>query len=133
MKKVIFGTGVLVVLTTLGFMLAGKLNLSTVGLINTSVLGFLYGWYQKLQKDNIETDLSLISFELDYTKTRNESLLKESVELMDSYIQLKNETETLNEKLKTFTTDIPELKKVVENTIEEVKETKPKRKRNIKK
>lgn len=133
MKKVIFGTGILVVLTTLGFMLAGKLNLFTVGLINTSVLGFLYGWYQKLQKDDIKTDLSLISFELDYVKTRNESLLKESVELMDSYVQLKNENETLNEKLKASTAIIPELKKVVENTVEEVKESKPKRKRNTKK
>lgn len=122
MKKVIFGTGVLVVLTTLGFMLTGKLDLSTVGLINTSVLGFLYGWYQKLQKDSIEIDLSLVSFELDYVKTRNESIMKESLELMDSYVQLKDENSKLETKLKGATEDTKELEKPV-----------TKRKRNTKK
>lgn len=133
MKKIIFGAGVVVVLTTLGFMLAGKLDLSTVGLINTTMLGFLYGWYQKLQKDSLKTDLSLVNFELEYVKSRNEAILKESYELSNAFIELKSENERLNEKLKASTIIIPELKKVVENTVEEVKEVKPKRKRNIKK
>ena len=112
MKNIIFGTGIVVTLTTLGFVLAGQLELTTFGIINTTVLSILYGWYQKLMKDTVSEDLSLSNLELEYVKHNHNELLKE----VDS-----------------ATAILPELQKVVESTIDEVKETKPKRKRNIKK
>lgn len=112
MKNIIFGTGIVVTLTTLGFVLAGQLELTTFGVINTTVLSILYGWYQKLMKNEVTEELVLSNLELEYVKHNHNELLKE----VDS-----------------ATAILPELQKVVESTIEEVKETKPKRKRNTKK
>ena len=112
MKNIIFGTGIVVTLTTLGFVLAGQLELTTFGVINTTVLSILYGWYQKLMKNEVTEELVLSNLELEYVKHNHNELLKE----VDS-----------------ATAILPELQKVVESTIDEVKETKPKRKRNIKK
>ena len=112
MKNIIFGTGIVVTLTTLGFVLAGQLELTTFGVINTTVLSILYGWYQKLMKNEVTEELVLSNLELEYVKHNHNELLKE----VDS-----------------ATAILPELQKVVESTIDEVEETKPKRKRNIKK
>ena len=37
MKNIIFGTGIVVTLTTLGFVLAGQLELTTFGVIKTEL------------------------------------------------------------------------------------------------
>ena len=112
MKNIIFGTGIVVTLTTLGFVLAGQLELTTFGVINTTVLSILYGWYQKLMKNEVTEELVLSNLELEYVKHNHNELLKE----VDSATEI-----------------LPELQKVVESTIDEVKETKPKTKRNTKK
>lgn len=78
MKNIIFGTGIVVTLTTLGFVLAGQLELTTFGVINTTVLSILYGWYQKLMKDTISEDLSLSNLELEYLKYNYKTLLAEA-------------------------------------------------------
>ena len=123
MKNIIFGTGIVVTLTTLGFVLAGQLELTTFGVINTTVLSILYGWYQKLMKDVVSEEKDTWISEL--IKSENLRILeKESNQKTIDNLKLK---------LDSATAILPELKKVVESTIEEVKETKPKRKRNTKK
>lgn len=109
MKNIIFGTGIVVTLTTLGFVLAGQLELTTFGVINTTVLSILYGWYQKLMKNEVTEELVLSNLELEYVKHNHNELLKE----VDS-----------------ATAILPELQKVVEDAVET---DKPKRKRNTKK
>ena len=151
MKNIIFGTGIVVTLTTLGFVLAGQLELTTFGVINTTVLSILYGWYQKLMKDTVSEDLSLSNLELEYVKHNHRELTKEadflnhtlldthellvrSENLRDQELKAYQSTvENLKLKLDSATAILPELQKVVESTTDEVKETKPKRKRNTKK
>lgn len=141
MKNIIFGTGIVVTLTTLGFVLAGQLELSTFGVINTTVLSVLYGWYQKLAKDSaVEANDSLMDVIEEVIKNSAEQLSLMEYQLIETE-KLRNQelkayqstVENLRLKLDSATAILPELQKVVESTIEEVKETKPKRKRNTKK
>ena len=141
MKNIIFGTGIVVTLTTLGFVLAGQLELTTFGVINTTVLSILYGWYQKLTKDDvIESNNALMDVVEEVIKNTSKELalmeyqLIETEKLRDQELKAYQSTvENLKLKLDSATAILPELQKVVESTIEEVKETKPKRKRNTKK
>ena len=141
MKNIIFGTGIVVTLTTLGFVLAGQLELTTFGVINTTVLSILYGWYQKLTKDDvIESNNALMDIVEEVIKNTSKELalmehqLIETEKLRDQELKAYQSTvENLKLKLDSATAILPELQKVVESTIEEVKETKPKRKRNTKK
>ena len=141
MKNIIFGTGIVVTLTTLGFVLAGQLELTTFGVINTTVLSILYGWYQKLTKDDvIESNNALMDIVEEVIKNSSKELalmeyqLIETEKLRDQELKAYQSTvENLKLKLDSTTAILPELQKVVESTIEEVKETKPKRKRNTKK
>ena len=148
MKNIIFGTGIVVTLTTLGFVLAGQLELTTFGVINTTVLSILYGWYQKLIKDTISEDLSLSNLELEYVKHNHRELIKEADflnnTLLDTHERLmrsenlrdqelkayQSTVENLKLKLDSATAILPELQKVVEDAVET---DKPKRKRNTKK
>ena len=148
MKNIIFGTGIVVTLTTLGFVLAGQLELTTFGVINTTVLSILYGWYQKLMKDTVSEDLSLSNLELEYVKHNHRELIKEadflnhtlldthellvrSENLRDQELKAYQSTvENLRLKLDNATVILPELQKVVEDVVET---DKPKRKRNTKK
>ena len=139
MKNIIFGTGIVVTLTTLGFVLAGQLELTTFGVINTTVLSILYGWYQKLTKDDvIESNNALMDIVEEVIKNTSKELalmehqLIETEKLRDQELKAYQSTVD-NLKLDPETAILPELQKVVESTIEEVKETKPKRKRNTKK
>ena len=141
MKNIIFGTGIVVTLTTLGFVLAGQLELTTFGVINTTVLSILYGWYQKLTKDDvIESNNALMDIVEEVIKNTSKELtlmeyqLIETEKLRDQELKAYQSTvENLKLKLDSATAILPELQKVVESTIDEVKETKPKRKRNTKK
>ncbi len=141
MKNIIFGTGIVVTLTTLGFVLAGQLELTTFGVINTTVLSILYGWYQKLTKDDvIESNNALMDIVEEVIKNTSKELTLMEYQLIETE-KLRNQelkayqstVENLRLKLANATAILPELQKVVESTIDEVKETKPKRKRNIKK
>ena len=141
MKNIIFGTGIVVTLTTLGFVLAGQLELTTFGVINTTVLSILYGWYQKLTKDDvIESNNALMDIVEEVIKNTSKELTLMEYQLIETE-KLRNQelkayqstVENLRLKLANATAILPELQKVVESTIEEVKETKPKRKRNTKK
>ena len=141
MKNIIFGTGIVVTLTTLGFVLAGQLELTTFGAINTVALSILFGWYQKLAKDDvIEANNALMDVVEEVIKNTSKELslmeyqLIETEKLRDQELKAYQSTvENLKLKLDSATAILPELQKVVESTIDEVKETKPKRKRNIKK
>ena len=141
MKNIIFGTGIVVTLTTLGFVLAGQLELTTFGVINTTALSILFGWYQKLAKDDvIESNNALMDIVEEVIKNTSKELtlmehqLIETEKLRDQELKAYQSTvENLRLKLSNANTILPELQKVVESTIEEVKETKPKRKRNTKK
>ena len=138
MKNIIFGTGIVVTLTTLGFVLAGQLELTTFGVINTTVLSILYGWYQKLTKDDvIESNNALMDIVEEVIKnTTNElSLMEhqliETEKLRDQELKAYQSTvENLRLKLDNATVILPELQKVVEDVVET---DKPKRKRNTKK
>ncbi len=138
MKNIIFGTGIVVTLTTLGFVLAGQLELTTFGVINTTVLSILYGWYQKLTKDDvIEANNALMDVVEEVIKnTTNElSLMEyqliETEKLRDQELKAYQSTvENLRLKLDNTTAILPELQKVVEDAVET---DKPKRKRNTKK
>lgn len=139
MKNIIFGTGIVVTLTTLGFVLAGQLELTTFGVINTTVLSILYGWYQKLTKDDvIESNNALFDIVEEVIKNTSKELtlmehqLIETEKLRDQELKAYQSTvENLRLKLEDDATVIsPELQKVVEDAVET---DKPKRKRNTKK
>ena len=136
MKNIIFGTGIVVTLTTLGFVLAGQLELTTFGVINTTVLSILYGWYQKLAKDSVvEANDSLMDVIEEVIKNSAEQLSLMEYQLIETE-KLRNQelkayqstVENLRLKLDNATAILPD-----ENTIEEVETAKPKRKRNTKK
>ena len=138
MKNIIFGTGIVVTLTTLGFVLAGQLELTTFGAINTTVLSILYGWYQKLIKDDvIESNNALMDIVEEVIKNTSKELtlmehqLIETEKLRDQELKAYQSTvENLRLKLDDATVISPELQKVVEDAVET---DKPKRKRNTKK
>ena len=138
MKNIIFGTGIVVTLTTLGFVLAGQLELTTFGVINTTVLSILYGWYQKLTKDDvIESNNALMDIVEEVIKNSSKELalmeyqLIETEKLRDQELKAYQSTvENLRLKLANATAILPELQKVVEDVVET---DKPKRKRNTKK
>ena len=138
MKNIIFGTGIVVTLTTLGFVLAGQLELTTFGVINTTVLSILYGWYQKLTKDDvIESNNALMDIVEEVIKNTSKELtlmehqLIETEKLRDQELKAYQSTvENLRLKLDDATVISPELQKVVEDVVET---DKPKRKRNTKK
>lgn len=138
MKNIIFGTGIVVTLTTLGFVLAGQLELTTFGVINTTVLSILYGWYQKLTKDDvIESNNVLMDVAEEVIKNSSKELalmeyqLIETEKLRDQELKAYQSTvENLRLKLDSATVILPELQKVVEDAVET---DKPKRKRNTKK
>ena len=138
MKNIIFGTGIVVTLTTLGFVLAGQLELTTFGVINTTVLSILYGWYQKLTKDDvIESNNALMDINEEVIKNTSKELtlmeyqLIETEKLRDQELKAYQSTvENLRLKLDNATVILPELQKVVEDAVET---DKPKRKRNTKK
>ena len=136
MKNIIFGTGIVVTLTTLGFVLAGQLELTTFGVINTTVLSILYGWYQKLMKDTVSEDLSLSNLELEYLKYNYKTLLAEAdflnktlLETHELLVRSENlrEQQLKNNELIIKDSTTP---KVTEDIVEA---DKPKRKRNTKK
>ena len=138
MKNIIFGTGIVVTLTTLGFVLAGQLELTTFGAINTTVLSILFGWYQKLAKDDvIESNNALMDVVEEVIKNTSKELtlmeyqLIETEKLRDQELKAYQSTvENLRLKLDNATAILPELQKVVEDAVET---DKPKRKRNTKK
>ena len=138
MKNIIFGTGIVVTLTTLGFVLAGQLELTTFGAINTTVLSILFGWYQKLTKDDvIESNNALMDIVEEVIKNSSKELalmeyqLIETEKLRDQELKAYQSTvENLRLKLDNATVILPELQKVVEDAVET---DKPKRKRNTKK
>lgn len=138
MKNIIFGTGIVVTLTTLGFVLAGQLELTTFGVINTTVLSILFGWYQKLAKDDvIEANNALMDVVEEVIKNTSKELtlmeyqLIETEKLRDQELKAYQSTvENLRLKLDNATVISPELQKVVEDAVET---DKPKRKRNTKK
>lgn len=138
MKNIIFGTGIVVTLTTLGFVLAGQLELTTFGVINTTVLSILYGWYQKLIKDDvIESNNALMDTVEEVIKNTSKELtlmehqLIETEKLRDQELKAYQSTvENLRLKLDDTTEILPELQKVVGDPVET---DKPKRKRNPKK
>ncbi len=138
MKNIIFGTGIVVTLTTLGFVLAGQLELTTFGVINTTVLSILYGWYQKLTKDDvIESNNALMDIVEEVIKNTSKELtlmeyqLIETEKLRDQELKAYQSTvENLRLKLDDATVILPEIQKVVEDAVET---DKPKRKRNTKK
>ena len=138
MKNIIFGTGIVVTLTTLGFVLAGQLELTTFGVINTTVLSILYGLYQKLTKDDvIESNDALMDIVEEVIKNSSKELalmeyqLIETEKLRDQELKAYQSTvENLKLKLDSATAILPELQKVVEDAVET---DKPKRKRNTKK
>ena len=138
MKNIIFGTGIVVTLTTLGFVLAGQLELTTFGAINTTVLSILFGWYQKLTKDDvIESNNALMDIVEEVIKNSSKELalmeyqLIETEKLRDQELKAYQSTvENLRLKLANATAILPELQKVVEDAVET---DKPKRKRNTKK
>jgi len=138
MKNIIFGTGIVVTLTTLGFVLAGQLELTTFGVINTTVLSILYGWYQKLMKDVVsESNNALMDIVEEVIKNTSKELslmeyqLIETEKLREQELKAYQSTvENLRLKLDNATAILPELQKVVEDAVET---DKPKRKRNTKK
>ena len=138
MKNIIFGTGIVVTLTTLGFVLAGQLELTTFGAINTVALSILFGWYQKLAKDDvIESNNALMDVVEEVIKNTSKELtlmeyqLIETEKLRDQELKAYQSTvENLRLKLDDTTVISPELQKVVEDAVET---DKPKRKRNTKK
>ena len=138
MKNIIFGTGIVVTLTTLGFVLAGQLELTTFGVINTVALSILFGWYQKLAKDDvIEVNNALMDVVEEVIKNTSKELtlmeyqLIETEKLRDQELKAYQSTvENLKLKLDYATVILPELQKVVEDAVET---DKPKRKRNTKK
>ena len=138
MKNIIFGTGIVVTLTTLGFVLAGQLELTTFGAINTVALSILFGWYQKLTKDDvIESNNALMDIVEEVIKNTSKELtlmehqLIETEKLRDQELKAYQSTvENLRLKLDDATVISPELQKVVEDVVET---DKPKRKRNTKK
>ena len=85
MKNIIFGTGIVVTLTTLGFVLAGQLELTTFGVINTVALSILFGWYQKLTKDDvIESNNALMDINEEVIKNTSKELTLMEYQLIEN-------------------------------------------------
>lgn len=59
-KNIIFLTGIATIVTTLGLMLYGELEFNSFGAINGTVLSLLFGWYQKLEKEDVEVSMELL-------------------------------------------------------------------------
>ena len=127
MKKIIYVAGIISVVTSLIFVLFGKLDVISFGTINTSVLGILYGWYQKLEKKSLEIDYILQEQELEASNKK--------VEYVRTFAsKLNDELAITKRKLDVYTCDLPKLQEKLETDVEkELVVSKPKRTRKVKK
>ena len=106
MKKIIFIAGIATVFTSLLFVLFGKLDIVTFGGLNTTVLGLLYGWYERVERKEVEVDHTLTLMQLEDKNSEYKKLLSESRFLQNTTNSLYEENVKLTEKLKeTIPTD----------------------------
>ena len=106
MKKIIFIAGITTVFTSLLFVLFGKLDIVTFGGLNTTVLGLLYGWYERVERKEVEADHTLTLMQLEDRNIDYKKLLTESIFLQNTTNSLYEENVKLTEKLKeTIPTD----------------------------
>ena len=122
MKNLMYILGTVTIIVTSTLLMFNEIDLTTYTLLNTTVLGTLYGWYNKVivgkQETTIE-DLKDEVLKLDIQNSRK-----------DEFIQsiLRN-----NENLKTALYEQRESEKVVIETHDETPVEKPKRVRKPKK
>ena len=122
MKNLMYILGTVTIIVTSTLLMFNEIDLTTYSLLNTTVLGTLYGWYNKVivgkQETTIE-DLKDEVLKLDIQNSRK-----------DEFIQsiLRN-----NENLKTALYEQRESEKVVVETHDETPVEKPKRVRKPKK
>ena len=98
-KQIISIAGVLTILSTLVFILLGKLDLSQFTVINSSVLGVLYGWYQRIEKEDIEEEHLFTLLDLEEKKKQYDILLHDSVVNQHLLNELHNSNKVLKDKL----------------------------------
>lgn len=81
MKNIIYITGIITILTTFSLILFNKLDVTSFSVINTTVLSVLYGWYQKIEKEDVKSSMKLMTedhiHELQTYKTRLVNLKSE--------------------------------------------------------
>lgn len=129
MKNFIFYTGLATIAATITFLLLGKIELTTFGTINATVLSVLYGWYQKLNNNELTT--SKLNLEDEVTTLKRE--LVESLKETQNYLTLYRESEAKRDKeLKAYQLATENLRKGFDSEKEVAKET-PKRTRKTKK
>ena len=122
MKNLMYILGTVTIIVTSTLLMFNEIDLTTYSLLNTTVLGTLYGWYNKVivgkQETTIE-DLKDEVLKLDIQNSRK-----------DEFIQsiLRN-----NENLKAALYEQRESEKVVIETHDETPVEKPKRVRKPKK
>lgn len=121
MKNLMYILGTVAIIVTSALLMFNEIDLTTYTLLNTTVLGTLYGWYNKVivgkQETTIE-DLKDEVLKLDIQNSRK-----------DEFIQsiLRN-----NENLKVALYEQRESEKVVVETHDEIPVEKPKRVRKPK-
>ena len=143
MKKLILGVGLVVILTTFGFLMYGDLDITRFGAVNSAVLGLLYGWYNKLQANEDRDEKGLIILDLEYVIKERSEISKYAGEISEvcdfldyTNKKLENENEILRNKLEHFqpSSIIPKLEKNLEKHVEkELVKDKPARKPRVKK
>ena len=122
MKNLMYILGTVTIIVTSTLLMFNEIDLTTYTLLNTTVLGTLYGWYNKVIVEKQETtieDLKDEVLKLDIQNSRK-----------DEFIQsiLRN-----NENLKTALYEQRESEKEVVETYDENPVEKPKRVRKPKK
>ena len=122
MKNLMYILGTVTITVTSTLLMFNKIDLTTYTLLNTTVLGTLYGWYNKVIVGKQEATIKNLKDEvlkLDIQNSRK-----------DEFIQsiLRN-----NENLKTALYEQRESEKVVVETHDETPVEKPKRVRKPKK
>ena len=121
MKKIIYIAGTVTVLTSFVFTILGKMGLSDLVLINTTVLGILFGWYQKLEKQSVELDYELQAESLALANKRIISSKNANSELYNRIVLLQKKEE------------MSKVSVIVDESITEAPVTKTKRTRKAKK
>lgn len=129
MKNIIYGAGVVTILTTLVFTLLGKVELKDAVLIDTSILGLFYALLERFERKQVEADHTVTLMQLEDKDSDYKKLLSESRFLQSTTNSLYEENVMLTEKLKASTEILPSLTKLVEDAVVEkpVKKTRSKK------
>jgi len=106
MKNTIFYIGSAVILSTAVAVIFNMITLEQVGLINGIILPLLYGWYQKVLKEDVVTEKLELEDKLNRSETEINGLYTNLNNYIERYRELEHKYDTELQAYRTATENL---------------------------